>query len=145
MLDEMTRRNASKFTIFYIYENTKLPFPFFISCNFTFFFNECHAHVLCRHRALIRGKSKVAWNEKWKKQILVFVYMNYGKFWSVSQGHFIKHKPLFSEEWAFLLKKITYFNLNTWTVWLLSPDSNQYVTFVYKRKCISWLKVNFEV
>ena len=26
-------------------------------------------------------------------------YMKYGKFWSVLPGRFIKHKPLFSEEW----------------------------------------------
>ena len=29
MLDEMTRRNASKFAIFYIHKNPKLLFPFF--------------------------------------------------------------------------------------------------------------------
>ena len=40
MLDEMTRRNASKFAIFYIYENPKLLLPFFISCYFTFSPNE---------------------------------------------------------------------------------------------------------
>ena len=40
MLDEMTRRNASKFAIFYIYENPKLLYPFFISCYFTLFPNE---------------------------------------------------------------------------------------------------------
>ena len=33
-------RNASKFAIFYIYENTKLLFPIFISCYFIFFPNE---------------------------------------------------------------------------------------------------------
>ena len=42
----------------------------------------------CRHRpmAFIRGKNKVARNEKWKKQLWVFVYnyIKYGKFWSVS-------------------------------------------------------------
>ena len=32
MLDEMTLQNASKFAIFYIYENPKLLFPIFISC-----------------------------------------------------------------------------------------------------------------
>ena len=34
MLDEKFQRNASKFDIFYIYENPKLFFPFFISCYF---------------------------------------------------------------------------------------------------------------
>ena len=36
-LDEMFQRKASIFAIFCIYENPKLLFPFFISCNFTFF------------------------------------------------------------------------------------------------------------
>ena len=36
MLDEMTQRNASKFVIFYIYQNPMLLFQFFISCNFVF-------------------------------------------------------------------------------------------------------------
>ena len=47
MLDEMTLQNPSKFAIFYIYENPKLLFPFFISCYFTFSPNECPG--LCRH------------------------------------------------------------------------------------------------
>ena len=34
MLDEMPQGNASKFVIFYTYENPKLLFPFFISCIF---------------------------------------------------------------------------------------------------------------
>ena len=42
MLDEMTQQNASKCAIFYIYENPKLLFPFFISCYLIFFPNECH-------------------------------------------------------------------------------------------------------
>ena len=41
VLDEKFQRNASKFAIFYIYENPKLLFPFFISCYFIFFPNEC--------------------------------------------------------------------------------------------------------
>ena len=32
VLDEMLQQTASKFAIFYIYENPKLPFLFFISC-----------------------------------------------------------------------------------------------------------------
>ena len=36
MLDEMTQRNASKFAIFYEYENPKMLFPFIILCNFIF-------------------------------------------------------------------------------------------------------------
>ena len=38
------------------------------------------------------------WNEKWNKQLSVFVFIKCGKFWSISLGHFIKHKPLISEE-----------------------------------------------
>ena len=34
-----------------------------------------------------------------KKTTWVFVFQKYGKFWSVSLGHFIKHNPLISEEW----------------------------------------------
>ena len=29
----------------------------------------------------------------------VFLFQNYSKFWSIPLGHFIKHKPLNSEEW----------------------------------------------
>ena len=43
MLDEKFQRNASKFAIFYIYENPKLLFPFIISCYFIFLPNECPA------------------------------------------------------------------------------------------------------
>ena len=50
----IVQRNASKFAVFYIYENSKLIFPFFISCYFTFFPNE---------------KNKIARNEKRKKQL----------------------------------------------------------------------------
>ena len=34
-----------------------------------------------------------AWGQK-----LVFESQNYDKFWSISKSHFIKHKPLISEE-----------------------------------------------
>ena len=36
VLDKMFQRNASNFAIFYIFENSKLTFPFFISCYFIF-------------------------------------------------------------------------------------------------------------
>ena len=36
--------------------------------------------------------------KKQKKQHWVFVCIKYSKFWSTSLGHFIKHKPLISEE-----------------------------------------------
>ena len=47
VLDEKFQPNASRFTIFYIYENPKLLFPFLILCYFIF-------------STLIRGKYKVA-------------------------------------------------------------------------------------
>ena len=34
-----------------------------------------------------------------KKTTWVFVFPKYGKFWSISLGQIIKHKPLISEEW----------------------------------------------
>ena len=43
---------------------------------------------------------KVARDEKGKKKnTWVFVFQKYGKLWIISIGHFIKHKPLISEEW----------------------------------------------
>ena len=41
-----------------------------------------------------------------EKTTWIFVFQKYGKFSSVSQGHFIKHKPLISEECH--LKVLTY-------------------------------------
>ena len=41
-----------------------------------------------------------------KKTMWVFLFQKYAKFWSVSLVQFIKHKPLFSEEWLrFFFKK----------------------------------------
>ena len=37
VLNEKFQRNASKFAIYYIYENPKFHFPFYILCNFKFF------------------------------------------------------------------------------------------------------------
>ena len=50
MLDEMTRQNASKFVIFYINENTKLFFLFFLSCYIIFplFYVDVH-RILISH------------------------------------------------------------------------------------------------
>ena len=44
-----------------------------------------------------RGKFYLA--NSWTDTLWVFVCQKYGKFWSVLLGHFIKHKPLISEEW----------------------------------------------
>ena len=38
-----------------------------------------------------------------EKNTLVFVLQKYGKFCIISLGHFIKHKPLISEEWCHYL------------------------------------------
>ena len=57
-------------------------------------------------RAFLKEENKVAQNEKWKKKLIwVFVFQKYGKFWSISLGYFIKHKPLISEEYTFLPSK----------------------------------------
>ena len=42
------------------------------------------------------GKIK---SHEMKKTTWIFVFQKYGKTWSVSLGHFIKHKLLISEEW----------------------------------------------
>ena len=79
VLDEKFQQNASKFSILYIYENPKLLFPLFISCYFKSFFpNECPGR---------------------KKQLWVFIYIRYGKFWCVSLQLYIKHKLWNWEEW----------------------------------------------
>ena len=54
ILDEMFQRNASKFALFYVYEN---PCSFFILCNFIFLPYECPG--LFRHRAGHWPKSSV--------------------------------------------------------------------------------------
>ena len=80
MLDEMTRRNDSKFAIFYKYENPKMLFPFFISCYFIFFPNEFPG-LVCIHALLGENNNKVARNEKTnEKTTRVFVFQKYGKF-----------------------------------------------------------------
>ena len=64
VLDKKFQWNASKFTIFHMYENPKLLFTFFILCYLE--------------------KYQVERNKKRKKQLWVFVYIKHGKFWSVS-------------------------------------------------------------
>ena len=41
---------------------------------------------------------KVAWNDKWKKPMRVFLCQKYGNFWSISLELFVKHKPSNCEE-----------------------------------------------
>ena len=68
-------------------------FSYFILCYFIFPLMNVLVYVDIDPRAFIREKNKVERNEKW-----FLVFQNYGKFWSVLLGHFIKHKPLISEE-----------------------------------------------
>ena len=45
---------------------------------------------------------KIKGNEMKKKPMQVFVFQKYGKFWSVSLGHLIKHKLLIFEMWGII-------------------------------------------
>ena len=81
VLDEKFQRNASKFAIFYIYENPKLLFPFFISCYFIFLPNECPS--LCRHssgHSLCKNKCSM----KWKTEKATLGFRKY-KIWQILQ------------------------------------------------------------
>ena len=75
MLDEIFQWNASKFAIFYIgnYENSKLLFPFFISCDFTFSSNEYPG--LYRQRPGYSLSKRIKYHEMKNglKQLRVFV------------------------------------------------------------------------
>ena len=42
-----------------------------------------------------------------KKTTCVFLFQKYSKFWSILPGHFIKHKPLISDEWIQALPEQT--------------------------------------
>ena len=96
LLDKKFQRNTSKFAIFYINENSKLLFPFFISCYFIFFTNEYPG--LCRHRpghSLVKKiKLLEMKNEKTTRDFLLY---KYSKFWSVFLEFKLEHKPLILE------------------------------------------------
>ena len=83
-------------------------FPFFISCYFIFFPNECPG--LWRHSPdpghSLWEEKKVARNEKRKKQLWVFVYIKYGKFWSILLELFVEHKLWNWEECITLLAEM---------------------------------------
>ena len=57
-----------------------------------------------------------------KKISWVFVIKKYGKFWSVSLEHFIKHKPLFSEECSVAAAASS--NSYVYLSWVLSGGVN---------------------
>ena len=52
---------------------------------------------LCWHRPGHSLEEKIKYHEMEKK---LNVFQKYGKYWSISLSHFIKHKPLISEEWT---------------------------------------------
>ena len=52
--------------LFFMYRKTCIVFLFFILCNFTFFLMNALIYVDI-DQGIHMGKSKVAWNEKWKK------------------------------------------------------------------------------
>ena len=94
MLDKFFQINALQFIIFLEYKNSfhfVLPLFFLLMNALVYIDIDQGIHY---------GKNKVARNEKRKKQLWVFKYIKYAKFWSVSLEHFIKHKPLISEEWC---------------------------------------------
>ena len=71
MLDEMTRRNASKFAIFYTYIlKPKVAFPIFHFVLQYLFISLMNALVYVNvEKGIHQGKNKVAQNEKWEKQL----------------------------------------------------------------------------
>ena len=94
MLDEMT----SKFAIFLEYENPWFFFHFSFRANLFFPQTNALVNVNIDHtRAFIREKYKGARNGK--KIYMYFRIPKIWQFWSISSGHFVKHKPLTSEEW----------------------------------------------
>ena len=97
----MTQQNASKFAIFLEYK--KPCSSFFFKFHFVLLYfspNECPG--LCwRRLGHSLGKTiklHEMKNEKKYTGFRLFVYQKCGKFWSILLGHFIKHKPLISEE-----------------------------------------------
>ena len=88
--------------LLYFYEKKTQSCFFHFSFHATLFFPLMNALIYVNiHQGIHLGKkNKVAWNEKWRKQLWVFIYIKYGKFWSVSLEHQVEYKPLISEEWS---------------------------------------------
>ena len=65
----------------------------------------------------------------------VFIFQKYGKFWSISLEHFIKHKPLIPEEWAWVFPGV------------LTISSFPYIALIYfgKSNSIKEIKKNINV
>ena len=86
--------------ILYIWK-WKVAFSIFHFVLHTLFFPLMNALVYVNiDQDIHQGKNEIAGNETWKKQLWVFVYIKYGKCWSLLLELFINHKPLFSEEWS---------------------------------------------
>ena len=111
-----------------------LNLPYFIclktqSCVFHFSFhatlflspNECPG--LCQHRPWHSLGEKIKQYEMKNRKSNFFVYIKYGKFWSISPIHFIKHKRLISEECYYNLWQL---NSTCPTTWVLNGFFFQY-------------------
>jgi len=73
-------------------------------------------------------KGKTQSCSKWKTKKLptcVFFLNKQRKFWSISWGQKVGHKPLFSEEWDWLQDK----TINRHLVWYEKPTTIHYFTF----------------
>ena len=93
----MTKQNTSKFAICLEYGNQHCFF--FIFHFVLLYFSQMNALVVyvdISNTHSLGGKIK---SHEMKKTTWNFVFQKYGKTWSVSLGHFIKHKLLILEEW----------------------------------------------
>ena len=59
----------------------------------------------------MKNEEKIMW---------VFIFQKYGKFWSISLQHSIKHKPLISEEWFVSIKYKFTVGIFLSKIWLFS-------------------------
>ena len=89
----MTQQNTStsKFAIFLEYKTPYIFFPFSL----------INTLVCCHRLGHSWKKNSVARNQKWNKKLCWFSYSKSmaTNIEAIEPGHFIKHKPLISEEW----------------------------------------------
>ena len=112
MLDEKFQQNHSKFAIFYIYENPKLLFPFFISCYFIFSPNECPG--LCQHRPGHSLGKKIKQHEmKNGKSNFGFSFVkSIANFEAFHWNFFVEHNPSIWEECCIMhIRQLNFFCL----------------------------------
>ena len=81
----------------------KLPdFKYMKTQSYFFRFSFCSALFFSLvYIDIHQGKNKVVPNEKWKKQLWVFIYIKHSKFCSISLGQFIKHKLQIEQDFFF--------------------------------------------